>query len=119
MNPDATIKLPRNRAGVYHLVSGDQVLYVGQSRNLLSRIGCHEWQRFDEVRFFYCHESKLHDLEEQHIKRLQPPLNREGVTRPYRRWPHKRTRRLINAVTSSQRARREVRELQNEGGAAA
>jgi len=88
------------------------VLYVGQSRNLLSRIGGHEWQNFDEARLFYCNESELHALEELHISKLQPPLNREGVTRPFRPWPYKRTRRLINAVTGLQRARREVRELQ-------
>lgn len=112
MTPNQTIKIPAKRAGVYHLVRDGRVLYVGQSRNLLSRIGCHEWQNFDEARLFHCNESELHDLEELHIARLQPPLNREGVTRPYRRWPYKHTRRLISAVTMLQQARREVRELQ-------
>jgi len=113
MHPDRIIEMPRRRAGVYHLVRNGCVLYVGQSRNLLSRIGGHEWQRFDEARLFYCDESELHDLEQAHIEALRPPLNRAGVTRPYRIWPHKRTRRLINAVTDLQRARREVRELQD------
>lgn len=118
MNPDAIINLPECRAGIYHLVRDGRVLYVGQSTNLVSRIGGHEWQRYDEVRLFYCDESELHDLEEAHIKALQPPLNREGVTRPYRRWPYKRTRRLISAVDMLQRARREVRELQQMEAAA-
>lgn len=117
MTPDAIITLPERRAGIYHLVRDSRVLYVGKSQNLLSRIGNHEWQRYEEVRLYFCAEAELDDLEEAHITRLQPPLNCEGVTRPYRRWPHKCTRRLINAVDMLQRARREVRELQEKDAA--
>jgi len=81
--PDYEFAPPRARCGVYHLVRDGVVVYVGASRNLLGRIGGHEHQAVDTVRFFFCAEADLDVTELEHIVALRPPLNTEGVTRPF------------------------------------
>jgi hypothetical protein len=72
------------RCGVYHLVSHGQVIYVGQSVNVLSRVG--SWivggVEFDEWHVYPCAVTQLNALEREHITRFNPPLNRGG-----RIWP--------------------------------
>lgn len=79
MTPDHEFALPRERCGVYHLVRGGAVVYVGQTRNLLNRIGGHDFTEYDSVRFFYCEPDDLDMIELEHIARLRPPMNRRGV----------------------------------------
>lgn len=81
--PDYVFVPPRARIGVYHLVRDGIVVYVGSSRNLLCRIGKHECHDFDAVRFFFCSEDDLDITELAHIVALRPPLNTQGVTRPF------------------------------------
>ncbi|MCZ2099471.1 MAG: hypothetical protein LC121_25060 [Anaerolineae bacterium] len=83
MAPDHEFMLPRGRCGVYHLVRAGTVVYIGQSRNLLARIGGHAFTEYDSARFFYCDPDDLDMLELEHIARLRPPMNRQGVTRAY------------------------------------
>lgn len=84
MSPDAELTLPRQRAGIYHLIRDGRVVYVGQSVNLLARIGIHDYTQYDAVRFFYCDPAELDEREQADIERLQPALNHEGVTKKYR-----------------------------------
>lgn len=79
MNPDFELSLPRARIGIYHLLRGGRVVYVGQSKNLLARIGNHHVTDCDSVRFFFCDKSELDTRELEDIVRLQPERNREGV----------------------------------------
>jgi len=65
---------------VYYLCRGDEVVYVGQSRNLLGRIGQHSLpssgKQFDKVFYRRCDsESQMMQLELNEIKRLQPEYN--------------------------------------------
>ena len=65
--------------GVYHLVKNGAVQYVGQSRNVLGRVS--SWalrHEFDSYRVFECSPDELNDLERQHIKQFDPPLNKAG-----------------------------------------
>jgi hypothetical protein len=87
-----TIDMPPTVVGVYHLMRGDVVRYVGQTTNVFTRIG--SWKSpqfqadaFDRVAFFPCAIDQLDTLEEEHIKRFQPEMNSEGVRKPYRTRP--------------------------------
>ena len=98
------INVPESLCGVYHIIRDGQVVYVGQTVNVFSRIstwrsGKFSDEHFDAVEFFPCEIEELNDLEESHIRQLQPPLNAQGVTSPYRppirahdapRWWHER-----------------------------
>jgi excinuclease UvrABC nuclease subunit len=86
------IETPDEVCGVYHLMLGNKVRYVGQTTNIYSRIGSWKTLRFkarqfDHVAFFPCAVRDLDRLEEEHIKRYQPELNSEGMRKPYRSRP--------------------------------
>lgn len=78
------IALPPKRSGVYHLIRDGVVVYVGQTENIFARLGGHRVKDFDDVAFFPCEVSELDTLEEEHLARLRPALNSEGVRKPYR-----------------------------------
>ncbi|MDC8446472.1 MAG: DUF4224 domain-containing protein [Nitrosomonas sp.] len=66
--------------GIYFLLCGSEVVYVGQSINLIERIGNH--LRNDQMLFdaFYYIEAKKEDLlilEKKYIKKLNPYLNKK------------------------------------------
>jgi hypothetical protein len=62
--------------GVYFLVAGDRVVYVGQSVNIPGRIGTHGVnKKFDRVAFVPCEEQHLNILESLYIHILRPSLN--------------------------------------------
>ena len=80
--------------GVYHLMDGDEVVYVGASTSLLGRVN--SWGRLirgegyqqryplDGVRVFFAEsESQAASMEEAHIARYRPRLNRAGVDGGY------------------------------------
>lgn len=81
-----TYRVPPSLVGVYHLLRGDTVVYVGQSRNVLSRVAT--WRtcgviEFDAYRVIPCALDELNDLEREHIARYTPEHNRAGVDRAY------------------------------------
>ena len=61
--------------GVYFLVGGDRVVYVGQSVNVYARISQHHDKLFDSFAFIPCEKSILNALESLYIHVLRPPLN--------------------------------------------
>lgn len=65
--------------GVYFIISGSQIIYVGQSVDVLSRIGGHEnhWE-FDAYSFVECTQEKLDLIESIYIHLFNPPLNGDG-----------------------------------------
>lgn len=78
--------------GIYHLMLGDRVRYVGQTTNVFSRIGSWKTRRFkarqfDRVEFYPCAPDELDHLEREHIERYRPEFNSEGVRKPYRTRP--------------------------------
>lgn len=63
--------------GVYFLFSGDDLIYVGQSVNILSRLLEHTGKGFDSFTYILCERDELDDLEAAYILRYMPRLNGE------------------------------------------
>lgn len=98
LRPLPLAKLDRSfaRSGVYFLFQGQEIVYVGQSADVLRRIGEHISDRlkvFDGVAFIPCQALNRVWMEEQYIKRLKPRYN--GLTEHEARQasPHFRSRR--------------------------
>lgn len=79
----AQAALPWAKAiGVYFLLDGDEVVYVGQSVSVYSRILQHTDKLFDRYAFVPCAVDALDRLESLYIHFLRPRLNgnqRNGV----------------------------------------
>jgi len=72
----AAMSLPWNKAsGVYFLLDGDKIVYVGQSVNVYSRIVNHTDKRFDRYAVISCPVDSLDILESLYIHCIQPRLN--------------------------------------------
>ena len=70
------VALPWEKAsGVYFLILGDEVVYVGQSTNIYSRIPNHVDKEFDKYAFVPCEVGLLNKLESLYIHVLRPRLN--------------------------------------------
>lgn len=71
-------------SGIYFLIKGDTVVYVGQSKNVYSRIRRHlDTKVFDKINVIACEESELNRLESMYIRKFSPVLNvvgKVGVT---------------------------------------
>ena len=65
--------------GVYFLVDGNKVVYVGQSVNVYSRIAQHHSKAFDSFAFIPCKKEILDSLESLYIHILRPPLNGDSA----------------------------------------
>ena len=63
--------------GVYFLIKGHRVVYVGQSVNVHSRISAHKDDRkdFDRWAMVACKRDELDVVESLYIHMLRPPLN--------------------------------------------
>jgi hypothetical protein len=77
---------PTAAIGIYHLLAGDRVQYIGQSRNCMARVGA--WLSaapgaFDRWHFYPCELGALDRVEREHIEQWQPPMNRAGRVTPY------------------------------------
>lgn len=65
----------RNATGVYFLLIGDEVVYVGQSVNIYARLSSHHIRNFDRFAFVLCSVEMLDRLESLYIHCLRPRLN--------------------------------------------
>lgn len=68
----------RRICGVYFLIDyAGEIVYVGQSVNVLSRVLQHEANgvQFNKVTILVCDQAELNHEEEKYIKALQPRLN--------------------------------------------
>jgi hypothetical protein len=72
----ARLALPWSKSsGVYFLVQDQEVVYVGQSVNIYSRIAQHPDKKFDKYAFVPCEIEMLDKLESLYIHTLKPRLN--------------------------------------------
>lgn len=62
-------------SGVYFLLQGNEVVYVGQSVNIYTRISGHHIKNFDRFAFVLCSREMLDKLESLYIHCLRPRLN--------------------------------------------
>ena len=70
--------------GIYFLIqhsteeSKNKIVYVGQSTNILFRIGAHTYEKkFDSMRYIECNEDLLNILEKHYIKKFSPQHNKQ------------------------------------------
>lgn len=67
-------------SGVYFLFKRKKLLYVGQSRNVFSRVGTHARKvKFDSFTYLEYPLHLLSKYEQHYIAKFQPPLNKQGV----------------------------------------
>lgn len=67
-----------NYSGVYFLIHGEAVVYVGQSVNVITRIATHQTEgrkTFDRYAYVPCPPHLLDTMESLYIHALRPPLN--------------------------------------------
>ena len=78
------MELPEDLCGIYFLLRGDAVAYVGQSVSVLGRVSDHRrtGKVFDSFAFAPCPREQLNTLECLYIRLLNPPDNKnEGFVR--------------------------------------
>lgn len=65
------------QVGIYFLIRNDEVIYVGQSIDILNRVSKHrrEGKVFDSYSFIECAKENLNLLESTYITALIPELN--------------------------------------------
>lgn len=72
------VSAPRPLCGVYFLIRDRKVLYVGQSENLLDRVGRHSMRvAFTHYTMMLCEKHELDALEAHYINEFKPPLNKK------------------------------------------
>ena len=62
-------------SGVYFLIDGEQIIYVGQSVNVYERVPQHTDKKFDRFAFVPCSVGALNMLESLYIHCFRPPRN--------------------------------------------
>lgn len=65
------------KCGIYFLFLGKEIIYIGKTTDLASRLIRHDNQLmpYNSVRFIACTENKLHEYETRWIKRFKPKEN--------------------------------------------
>lgn len=68
--------LPWNSVtGIYFLLDGNKIVYIGQSTNVYHRIASHKDKQFDRYAFVPCSADSLDKLEALYIHCIRPKLN--------------------------------------------
>lgn len=67
--------------GVYFLTLGREVVYVGQSTDVASRLAGHRSKKYDRAVMIQLPREQLFEWEAVYIRLLRPPLNRMLVDR--------------------------------------
>lgn len=71
--------------GIYFLILGDEIVYVGKSSNVGARIAEHSsrGRDFDRFHVILCLPDEADDLEQNYIKAIRPKQNRQFVRTNY------------------------------------
>lgn len=72
------LALPPRICGVYFLISGNEIVYVGQSADVVRRVNEHfdrGRKKFDSVMYLPCSLGEVDEIEEHFIKALTPRYN--------------------------------------------
>lgn len=79
-------KIPNVICGVYFLILNNEIVYVGQSINIISRIMAHNAdanKTFDSVSYIKCEKEKLDAIESYYINKFLPLQN--GNSKGYKK----------------------------------
>lgn len=68
--------LPMAVTGVYFLIKNNEVVYVGQSTNVLNRIQGHKDKDYDQAFYIECEKDSLLELETKYIIAFTPKMNK-------------------------------------------
>ena len=73
-----TITIPTNyKSFIYFLIKDDVVVYVGQTRNNLSRPFSHKDKNFNRIEIMLCPENELDMKEDKYILKYEPIYNKQ------------------------------------------
>ncbi len=88
--------------GIYFLVKGDTIVYVGQSITLFSRLYMHRDERtkeFDRYTFLKCLPHQLAEFERYYIRKFQPLYNKTHKPKLPRKGPARQRENNVEVVT--------------------
>ncbi len=69
------------KVGVYFLIRAGKVIYVGQSRDIDTRLLAHaRTRRFNAWHWIACKRADLNPLERHYLNTLMPPGNKDAAT---------------------------------------
>lgn len=73
---EAAIFMPSS-SGIYFLILNDVITYIGQSKNVMTRIAEHarKGRKFTHISIIPCNEDDLIFLEKQYIEKFKPESN--------------------------------------------
>lgn len=72
----SNLPAPKWVTGIYFLFDGDEIVYVGQSVDIMTRIGAHLRDKiFDSFNYIECGLRDLNNLEATYILELKPKYN--------------------------------------------
>lgn len=61
--------------GVYFLLRGEDIIYIGQSRNVQQRLASHHKIGYTSFYVHTCHDAYLDSLEAEYILKFKPEFN--------------------------------------------
>lgn len=69
-------------SGIYFLFDGDEIVYVGQSKNVWKRLAQHSKDKlFNGYTVLSCDPASLDDIEKHYIKEFSPKYNQQHLTK--------------------------------------
>lgn len=72
----AASPVPRSLSGVYFLIEDEEIVYVGQSANVIARLHAHMLtKKFNKIAILACEEKERTMIEAKYIHQFQPKLN--------------------------------------------
>lgn len=78
-NNENVITLPKYQESfIYFLINDGEVVYVGQTRNGLSRPLSHRDKAFNEIKILYCSPEELDFWEDKYIQKYNPLYNKKS-----------------------------------------
>ena len=69
-----------NTSGIYFLLQGEKLVYVGKTTKGFSRILQHENKKFDRYTFFKCNKEDLDEIETKNIIYYKPIYNKNSYS---------------------------------------
>ena len=64
-----------NLIGVYFLLSGKSIVYIGKTTNIVARMYGHNEKKYDRFRLIVCDEGVIDLYEKRWISKFQPAYN--------------------------------------------
>ena len=62
--------------GIYFLLDGNEVVYVGQTKDFVNRIKSHSNKKYTSYRFIECEAKHLLEYEGRWIRKFKPKFNK-------------------------------------------